>query len=191
MSAEVITFTEEEREFSKLIAGKVKLISIFLASASLSRGQAADMADSVEMDLTGNTEIKIVIADKGDAGTALLQAELSGVPKQPEHKNHSGLLIKAEFEARYRVDENTLDIETRHRALRALIAHSALGHLWPYWREFVQQSSVRMGFNPVLVPLMVAQPATMKKIENIQGPTPSGGLEPKQKRPTEKKKQKM
>ncbi len=36
----------------------------------------------------------------------------------------------------------------------AFARHNALFNAWPYWRELVQNTTVRMGFPPPLVPLL-------------------------------------
>ena len=37
---------------------------------------------------------------------------------------------------------------------RAFCLHNAIFNVWPYWRELVQDQSMRMGTQPVVVPLL-------------------------------------
>lgn len=63
---------------------------------------------------------------------------------------------------------------------------NALFNVWPYWREFVQTMTTRMGMPPLKVPLM--RPGKLEFTEDKQSPSDGDVPTPaEQKHPTKKK----
>lgn len=62
------------------------------------------------------------------------------------------MAVFATFVANYLVEE-IFDKENFEKILQQMAVH----HLWPYWREFAQSMSIRMGLPPFPVPLIVVQ----------------------------------
>ncbi len=72
----------------------------------------------------------------------------SQVEEQDDHDNI--LTIDATFVLIYGID-STEGIEDRH--VEAFGYTSGIYNAWPYWREFVQNTTVRMGMTPLVVPV--------------------------------------
>src|SRR5262249_262789 len=62
---------------------------------------------------------------------------------------HEPLLLSARFHLIYTVSKPTA-FETLTETVEAV----AVQHAWPFWREFVQSMTVRMGFPPFPMPLV-------------------------------------
>jgi hypothetical protein len=61
------------------------------------------------------------------------------------------LRISAEFILEYSVDESPVGITDE--AASAFGKMNGIHNVWPYWREYVQSSSARVGLFPLTVPL--------------------------------------
>ena len=62
--------------------------------------------------------------------------------------------VSATFQLQYAVEK----VPRQRQLLEEALQQVAMMNIWPYWREFVQSSSVRMGLPPLPVPLFhVAQ----------------------------------
>ena len=95
-------------------------------------------------------QITLTIGPKPDApNTVMVSAEFALSGQAPD--GQEGVRIEATFSALYAVellDEFTTD------QVGAFLPSIALGNVWPYWREFVQSTTVRMGLPPLRVPLL-------------------------------------
>jgi hypothetical protein len=63
--------------------------------------------------------------------------------------------ITATFCAQYGLDGNgvTEEDEALHSALETFGRYNVGYHVWPYWREYVQNTCARMGIPPIPVPM--------------------------------------
>jgi hypothetical protein len=79
------------------------------------------------------------------------------IRSQVEERDDLGdiLVIDATFVLIYGI-ESTEGIEERH--VEAFGSTSGIYNAWPYWREFVQSTSVRMGMTPLVVPVFRLNP---------------------------------
>ena len=82
-------------------------------------------------------------------GREELPNEGGGQPAQEEKSGGPKLLIEATFNALYSVPEN---LEVDDEALNLFAHTNGTFNLWPYWREFVQAMSARMGLHGLTVP---------------------------------------
>jgi hypothetical protein len=62
---------------------------------------------------------------------------------------HEPLLLSARFALHY-----TVSRLTSQKILGEIVEAVAVQHAWPFWREFVQSMTVRMGLPPFPIPLM-------------------------------------
>ncbi|MBN1908221.1 MAG: protein-export chaperone SecB [Pirellulales bacterium] len=113
--------------------------------------------------------------DQGKARTATVQATFT-------LRDEKHLHIEAAFELLYEIGGQEKIALEQMRAFGQIVG---VNNAWPYWREFVQSTTTRMGLPPLTMPLMrlgaikpKSQPGTQKK------KSPGGG------RATTKKKQK-
>jgi hypothetical protein len=74
----------------------------------------------------------------------------AGTPSS-EGQTDDVLRIEAEFRVVYSVD--SMDgIEEKH--VDAFGRMNGVYNVWPYWREYVQSTTVRLGFPPIVLPLL-------------------------------------
>jgi len=65
-----------------------------------------------------------------------------------DNKDASTVEIQATFNAIYRSEEQLEDA-----ALEEFAEEHVGYHIWPYWREYVQSTCMRLGIRPIRVPL--------------------------------------
>ncbi|WP_062267063.1 hypothetical protein [Endozoicomonas arenosclerae] len=70
----------------------------------------------------------------------------------PEQDQQDEEFIKSEIEASYSV-EYASNEELDQEQIAEFSKHNVAYHVWPYWREFVQNSCMRVGASPIIVPL--------------------------------------
>jgi hypothetical protein len=106
--------------------------------------------------------IKITFPPKPDEkGVVAITVGFSLVGVNPE--GQEALRIEASFGVLYVVNSPVgLDLEQ----LSGSISSTALGNAWPYWREFVQSMTTRMGLPPLRVPLL--RPDQMPTPQTVQ-----------------------
>lgn len=66
-------------------------------------------------------------------------------------KKTPAVTLKATFELRYSVPEDLGEVTTEE--LAAFSEVNAIFNAWPYWREFIQSTFVRMNLPPILLPV--------------------------------------
>ena len=86
---------------------------------------------------------------------AQIRFRLEGRPEESDKKD-ADLFIEATFNAIYEVPE---DLKTNGDALDFFAQANGTYNLWPYWREFVQTTSARMGLQGLTVPTYRIQEA--------------------------------
>jgi preprotein translocase subunit SecB len=115
-------------------------------------------------------QIKLTIRPNPDKpNTVIVRVEFVLSGKAPD--GQEGLRIEATFAALYEVE--SLDKFTPDQ-VAAFLPSIALGNVWPYWREFVQSTTVRMGLPPLRVPLL--RPNQISGTKTIREGTPKTPL---------------
>jgi hypothetical protein len=71
-------------------------------------------------------------------------------------KDSSGdpIKISATFLLLYSIESDGLS----QREIEAFVSTMALEHVWPYWREYVQSMTTRMGFPAMTIPILSQRP---------------------------------
>jgi hypothetical protein len=87
-------------------------------------------------------------SEDGSQVIARITFSLQGRP-EGDQTTEAQLLIEATFEAAYDVPK---DVAVEREALDLFAHANGIFNLWPYWREFVQSVSTRMGLNGLVVP---------------------------------------
>jgi hypothetical protein len=130
---------------------RVKILSILLAESQIRRSPSADLR------LPGlKTEFLIhdvevgSNADDGHIFVFLTFALRVSKPTDGEEQAEAMVSIDAKYVLIYSADNHDgLDDE----ALGAFGATNGVYNAWPYWREFVQSCTLRMGLQGIVVPL--------------------------------------
>lgn len=168
MSEPMMVFTEEDQNLSRQLLGKIQITGLSMVHASFSRGEALGAMQNTEIEVNGGLEINIKISNEALTAKATMKVNAVGTITKPEMvSGQHGFSIEAIIEATYAVTENDLSLEQRQRALNFILSSSAHQHIWPYWREFAQQTTNRMGIPALVAPLLVSAPPPMKGHEPI------------------------
>lgn len=75
------------------------------------------------------------------------------------------ILISATFVLVYRLKEAIPDMSDEQ--LVAFGQHQGMLNAWPYWREFVQSATSRMGLPPLKMPLIVPAGLEPENVEHV------------------------
>ena len=134
-------------ELSTAVANRIVLLDVWLAKTSAERkpGNRSDVTDAmlktaVSSGVNVNTESKVLIA--------LPKFELIAKTKtQPERLVFQ---IEAAFVLAYRIS-SLEGLEQKN--FDAFANVNAVFNAWPYWREYVQSTSQRMGLSSLVVPI--------------------------------------
>lgn len=82
------------------------------------------------------------------------------VARKGEGSDAETLRIQAEYLLDYRVKDLT---GIRKPSVAAFGKTTGLFHAWPYWREYVQSTTVRMGLPPLTIPVLPPLAAATKR----------------------------
>jgi hypothetical protein len=123
--------------------GGVRLVE---ASARTVLRSVRDIEGEAQLFVGTGATVKGPPDDKGEFYVlAKVDARVAPAPKAEPL-----ISIRAAFELRYRLPEGqTATMEE----LEAFAEVNGVFNAWPYWREFVQSTSVRMDLPPVVLPL--------------------------------------
>jgi preprotein translocase subunit SecB len=127
-----------------MLAQRLKLRDLSLLKSACARG--TDVRRVPELKQT----VSVEITPKLDEPTGLvLRVDFALTGKTPE--GQEGLNIAATFGILYGVD--SID-DFAPETVATFMPSVGLGHAWPYWREFVQSMTTRMGLPPLRIPLL-------------------------------------
>lgn len=127
------------------VSERVEVMEILLAESMTKRGAVRDrlpakLAMSVNVETQVDKEEKVVSVRPRFVVSA----------KYEEADDEELVRIEAQFVLRYRVPS----FESLKKAnIDAFGELNGLYNAWPYWREFVQSTTVRMGLPPLTVPV--------------------------------------
>jgi preprotein translocase subunit SecB len=88
-------------------------------------------------------------------GSKLLVGVNFALKASDQSTQRPALAIDGEFELAYKLPE---DIKATQAEARAFAESNAILNVWPYWREFVQNSITRMNLPPLTLPLFRVLP---------------------------------
>jgi hypothetical protein len=95
---------------------------------------------------------------------------LNAFSKEVDHKKENSFLnIGATFLLLYKIN-NTEGLDDL--AFKSFAEINGVYNAWPYWREFVQNISGRMGLSPLTVPVFRIAPPPTKKVDTKKEEAP-------------------
>jgi len=127
------------------VSERVEIMEILLVESVMKRGAVGDGLPA-KLALGVNVETQV---DK-DAKIVCVQPRFVVSAKYDEADDHELLRIEAQFALRYRVPSLAGLKKSNIEAFGEL---NGLYNAWPYWREFVQSTTVRMGLPPLTIPV--------------------------------------
>ncbi len=127
------------------VSKRVEVMEILLAESMTKRGAVRDRRPA-KLAMGVNVETQV---DK-DEKVVCVRPRFVLSAKYDEADNEELLRIEAQFVLRYRVPS----FEGLKKAnIVAFGELNGLYNAWPYWREFVQSTTVRMGLPPLTIPV--------------------------------------
>lgn len=137
-----------------------------IASIRLERVSARCEVESADALPTRHLHIQFTTASTDMDGSefrvrAEIDAAAGGEGERTAHEA-APVQIRAVYILRYRVPES---VKPSKRELSLFAETNAVLNIWPYWRQLVQDMSVRMELPPILLPLFRVGVAAPKKAE--------------------------
>ena len=127
------------------LASHAELLEVFPLSFEANRKDKNTPSTSITADLRATPKAKY----DADSGKILVDVhfEMDGHPN-PDAKVPPEVSIRLNLRLVYRAE-----VVPSHDALRAFAEHSGLHTAWPYWREFVQSATTRLGLPALTIPV--------------------------------------
>ena len=135
-------------ELALVLAPRVQIKDIRLANSSI-RSELGDIVPSMRVEYAMEAkscfdrDAKELVVH----ATLMTCAKIDSEPKMTEEP----FRIEAEFILRYSIDA-TDGFDDEH--VKAFGWLNGIHNAWPYWREYVQSITVRLGLPPLTLPLM-------------------------------------
>lgn len=127
------------------VSEQVEVMEILLAESMTKRGDVRDRLP-VKLAMSGKVETQV---DK-DEKVVRVRPRFVLSAKYDEANGEELLRIEAQFVLHYRLPS----LEGLKKANFAAFGElNGIYNAWPYWREFVQSTTVRMGLPPLTVPV--------------------------------------
>lgn len=136
--------------------GLLELNNIIQLKANYWRGEAIDKDPKGSLKIEGGFGLEVQVFNDGKNAVATMTVNADAIPENPEFKDLPGFKIEATYRAFYSFKDENHSIDERNRVITLLVMSSSPQHIWPYWREFAQQVSTRMGVGPLIAPLIIA-----------------------------------
>ena len=127
------------------VSERVEVMEILLAESMAKRGAIRDRLPS-KLTMSVNVETEA----RKDEKMVCVRPRFIVSAKHDEVDDEEFMRIEAQFLLRYRVPS----FEGLKKAnIEAFGELNGLYNAWPYWREFVQSMTVRMGLPPLTIPV--------------------------------------
>ncbi len=136
--------------------GKLNFAGLWLIESSSKLGQMKK--EKLPEHANQLISVNIMIPDDLKAAAVNIKVKL-GATYEGEEAKDPAISVFASFLVNYVVTEK---FPTRE-ALSSVVERMAMLHIWPYWREFVQTMTSRMGLPPFPVPLVYVDELVKKK----------------------------
>lgn len=141
----------DHKKIAAKVSRSVRLASIRLMSSQVFGNPPPDQ----DLPSHASQKVDIKVADSKKEGFVVL-ADLGisfGYEKDHQYSDEvaeSPILVNAKFLLNYAIEGEDLT----QQDLDAFASRTATYNVWPYWREFVQTMTTRMGLPPITIPLL-------------------------------------
>jgi preprotein translocase subunit SecB len=137
----------ELEELGLAVSARVQIRGVLLINSRVRRGSDSRFSDAaLTVELKHNVR-HVERIDDGFSTTISFELATHG---DTEVEDEPALLIQADFVLSYSVP--SLDGLDQNN-LVAFAAINGAYNAWPYWREYVQSMSLRMGLPPIVLPV--------------------------------------
>jgi hypothetical protein len=154
-------------ELGLLVSNRIQLVSVCLIEGFFRRNQGIE---GVAPEIRQRRSVEAHVDEKVFKLQVATRLVLNAFPEGSESEN-SFMEIEARFLLTYSID-SLEDLTKEH--FDAFGEYNGIFNVWPYWREFVQSSTVRMGLPPLTVPVYRISPQKsnpkLKSVENANVP---------------------
>jgi len=171
-----------DMEAAARVAQWFVLQEIFLVDAKISRDPLSMSPEALSLEHKCSTDI----LSSSDKDKFLVLCNFRVAAFNGKEPSKLVMKIEASFYTSY-VKKPDIYIPDDVDELDYLVTHveyiatiNPISHAWPYWREFVQSMSTRMGFPALTVPLLEIRPK--------KSPAKKGDNQPAKKKSTRRKK---
>ncbi len=136
----------------KELIAEVEIEDVRLVEANVAT-KVRSPSDTGAVDLLVNRTAEIS-EHQEENGTFFVVATMRAQLVPEEAKGEPLVSIETSFELQYRLPEG---FHVDPQTLTTFAETNGLYNVWPYWREFVQSTFVRMGLPPLVLPLLRAR----------------------------------
>jgi len=147
-----------DMEASARVAQKATLQEIYLTDAKISRAPVIDYPEALSLEHKCSTEF---LSSNKDKKLFFILCNFQVTAFNSEAPDQFLMRIEASFSTSYFVkslpDDSLID------DFEYFLTINPISNAWPYWREFVQNMSARMGFPALMVPLLEIVPKKPEK----------------------------
>ena len=161
MKAIVIEQTLEQARMAFEVHQHAAMDAIRLARGKVSAHVSEDSDRRLSIEFSFKSKVL-----PGRAGEMLLEIafRMSGTPETDSEdsrgKADPAVLVECAYEARYSLNE---DFQVTEEQVKAFKDGNAIFNVWPYFREYLQNSLQRMGLPPFAAPFLRLEPKAPKK----------------------------
>lgn len=147
-------------EFKSLtkVVPRVELLSIYLVNGNIERKSDALEHNKLEAEIAFNSEL---FSETDNEFTAIVSFSVIG--RSSEDKKYEAVKIEGKYLLNYSIDR---DSDVKKADLKSFCDMNAIYNAWPYWREFVQSTTVRMAMPALTLPLLKFRPPNKRKKES-------------------------
>ena len=129
-----------KRRSKKLLPIQISIKTIYLSKLELTNigGPAKGVRFQTSISVEGGR-----LLDENEHGA------IATIKVQPENETNTPYIIEAKLNIIYRRQSE----DVTEKVLADYAQANALRHIWPYLRELIADSSIRMGYPPLYIPL--------------------------------------
>jgi hypothetical protein len=151
-----VDLDELDMKVAARVAQRFVLREIFLVDAKISRDPLIESHETLSLEHKCSTEVP---DGKSNAGEKSYLCNFRVAAFDGKEPNKLVMKIEASFCTSYVSNPDIhmpddLDVDSILSHLEYMMTINPISTAWPYWREFVQSMSARMGFPALTVPLL-------------------------------------
>lgn len=152
MNAFMIFQTKEETELAVAVNHNAQINDVRLARAK-SAGDRPEIALKNPIVVSMNVRAKHIEASGGQL-LVEVSFRLTGSRKDDRSRNRTIFCVECTFEVSYQLRP---EFTPTAEQIKAFKDGNAIFNCWPYCRQYVQETIQRMGYPPLLLPLLRVQ----------------------------------
>ena len=152
MNAFMIFQTKEETELAVIVNHNAQINDVRLARAK-STGDRPEIALKNSIVVSLNVKAKHIEASSGQL-LVEVSFRLTGSRKDDQSKHRTIFCVECTFEASYQLRP---EFTPTAEQINAFKDGNAIFNCWPYCRQYVHETIQRMGYPPLLLPLLRVQ----------------------------------